>query len=222
MIYVCYSSFNDPRTSICIPRSCGILEGISDQSRGNYLELPLNWYENKDLLGFAIFFGYVESVFKGCSFYLTIKGNGKQEHLGSFSLLSKRWFDYDISDLASIVCFPEATIKGEYHSSQWTHLVASFYRVAGVEGFGIHLIYAKDYVQMHPSIEQANSSHGNSSINGTRQFFSRGNSRNHGSPTEDDYNKAHNKRSPIEQSPIDESHHKRFRGTQDLSQVLLF
>ena len=33
LIFVCYSSFNDPRTSICIPRSCGILEGISDQSR---------------------------------------------------------------------------------------------------------------------------------------------------------------------------------------------
>ena len=213
MISIRYSSFHGPRICISIPRSCGILEGISDQSRGNCLELPPDWY--KDLLGFAIFYGYVESEFKGCSCYLTIKGNGKQERLSFFSLLSEARFDYDISDLASIVCYPKAAIEEKYHSNQWTHLVASFDGRTRVKGFGIHLIYAKDYVQMHPSIVQACSSRGNSSINGTRQFFSRGNSfingtrqffshwnsfingtrqffsrgnsRDHGSPIEDDY-----------------------------------
>ena len=42
----------------------------------------------------------------------------------------------------------------------------------------------------------------------------------HGSATEDTNSKAHNKRNPTEQSRWEESHHKRFRGTQDWSQVL--
>ena len=214
--------FRNPIISIAIPESCGILEGISDQSRGNCLGLPPNWYENKDLLGFAIFCAFVESRVVGCRCYLTIKGNGKHENLGYFSLLSKPWLDYDISDLACITCYTKADIEGKYHSNQWTHLVASFDSDARVEGCSIHLIYAKDYVQMHPSMVQASSSCGNSFINGTRQFFSRGNSsingtrkffscgnsRDHGSPTEDDYINADNKRSPIELSHVDESHHK--------------
>ena len=221
--------FRNPRIRIAIPKSCGILEGISDQSRGNCLELPPNWYENKDLLGFAIFCAYVESEFVGCSCYLTIKGNGKQENLGSFSLLSKLWLGSDISDLVCIMCYTKAAIEGKYRSNQWTHLMASFDSDARVEGYSFHLIYAKDYVHIHPSMVQASSSHGNSSINGTRQFFSRGNSsingtrkffscgnfRDHGSPIEDDYSNADNKRSPIEHSRVDESHHKRFRRTQD-------
>ena len=200
--------FLDPGIRITIPKSCGILEGISDQSRGNCLELPPNWYENKDLLGFAIFYSYVQSEFEGYGWFLDIKGNGKQKLLGMFSLLSKPGLDSDILDLACIICYPKAAIMEMYLSNQWTHLVASFYSDARMEGFGIHLIYAKDYVQMPPSMVQASSSCGNSSINGTRKFFSHGNSR-------DDYSKAHNNRSPTEQSPVDESHHKRFRGTQD-------
>ena len=220
-----YVHSDGPRISISIPRSCGILEGKGEHS---CLDLPPDWY--KDLLGFALFCGYVNFEFNMSSCILKIKGNGKHEHLGCFSLISKPRFDYDISDLASIVCYPKASIEEKYCSSQWTRLVASFDSRVGVKEFGIHLIYAKDYVQMHPSIVQASSSRGNSSINGTRQFFSRGNSfingtrqffspwnsfingtrqffsrgnsRDHGSPTKDDYSKAHNKRSPIEQSTI--------------------
>ena len=226
--------FRNPRIRIAIPRSCGILEGISDQSRENCLELPSNWYENNDLLGFAIVFAYVESEFVGCNCYSTIKGNGKQEHLGSFSLLSKPFLDSDMSDLPGIMCYPKVAIKGKYikthytkplgyfsslskpfldsdksdlvcimcypkaaiegnyHSNQWTHLVASFDSEVRVEFYGIHLIYAEDNVQMHPSMVQAISSRGNSFINIRRKFFSHENSRDHGSPTEDDYSKAHN------------------------------
>ena len=173
---------------ITIPRSCGILEGISDQSRGNCLELPPNWYENKDLLGFAIFYAYVRSKFEGCRWFLKIKGNGKQKLLGSFSLLSKPGLDSDILDLVCIICYPKAAIKEMHPSNQWTHLVASFGSDARVEGCSIHLIYDKDYVQMPPSMVQASSSCGNLSINGKMKFFSHGNSR-------DDYRKAYNKRS---------------------------
>ena len=43
--------------SIVVPRSSGILEWIRYQSMGGYkvtIELPPNWYENKELLGFAL------------------------------------------------------------------------------------------------------------------------------------------------------------------------
>ena len=111
------------------------------------------------------------------------------EALGFFLIVIKTGLDSYILDLACIICHPKGAIKEMHLSNQWTHLVASFNSDARMEGFGIHLIYAKDYVQMPPSMVQA-SSCGNSSINGTRKFFSHGNSK-------DDYSKAHNKRSPI-------------------------
>ncbi|KAJ9676226.1 hypothetical protein PVL29_024964 [Vitis rotundifolia] len=43
--------------SIVIPRSSGILEGTRNQSMGSNevrIELPQNWYENNELLGFAL------------------------------------------------------------------------------------------------------------------------------------------------------------------------
>ena len=180
----------DPGIRITIPRSCGILKGISDQSRGRWLKLPPNWYENKDLLGFAIFYAYVLSNSRE-SWGLEIIGNGKSKLLGYFSLLSKLDFDSDISDLECIICYPKAAIKEMHLSNQWTHLEASYLSYIGMKGLSIHLIYAKDYVEMPPSMVQASSSRGYSSINGKRKFFSHGNSR-------DDYSKAHNKRSPIE------------------------
>ena len=84
----------DPGIRITIPRSCGILEGISDQSRGNCLELPPNWYENKDLLGFSICYAYVRSKFEGCRWFLKIKGNGKQKLLGFFLIVIKTRFGF--------------------------------------------------------------------------------------------------------------------------------
>ena len=196
MISVRYSSVNDPIICIAIPKSCGILEGISDQSRGNCLELPPNWYKSKDLLGFAIFYADVGSEFVGCSCYLTIKGNGKQKHFGPFSLLPEPFLNSGRSDFMCIMCYTKAVIAGNYYSNQWTHLVPSlvsdatadgvneacvgsrrmalFDNDTRVEGCSIHLIWAKDYVQMHPSMVQASSSRWNSSINGIRQFFSRG------------------------------------------------
>ena len=124
-----------------------------------------------------------------------------ESDLGSVSFGSS-CLDSDISDLAFIMCYPKAAIEEKHRSNQWTHLLASFNIFeTRVEGCGIHLINSKDYEQMHPSMVQASSSHGNSG--------------DYGSPTEDGYSKAHKKRSPIEHNPVDESHHKRLRETQD-------
>ena len=199
------SSLENPGISIAIPKSSGILEGISYQSTGSAeltIELPLNWYENNDLLGFALYYICVALEYhdpRGNKCDIRIRGNDKQEHLGSFSFGSI-CLDLGISDIAWIMCYPKVAIKECYLSNQWTHFMSSFLGRPRVESCGIHLIYAKDYDQTHPSRIQASSSH---------EKFG-----DHGSRAEDDYTIAHNKRSPIEQSPVDESHHKRLRGTQ--------
>ena len=85
-----------------------------------------------------------------------------ESDLGSVSFGSS-CLDCDISDLAYIMGYPKAAIEEKYCSNQWTHLLASFNKKT-VEGCGIHLLYSKDYEQMHPSTVQASSSHGNSGI----------------------------------------------------------
>lgn len=48
--------------SIAIPRSSGILAGIRNESIKSdevTIELPQNWYENNDLLGFDLCCAYV-------------------------------------------------------------------------------------------------------------------------------------------------------------------
>ena len=191
--------------SIVFPRSSGILEGIASGIPNGgevIIECPPNWYENNDLLGFALYCVGFPPGFGSCSnkFYLEAQVS-EQRHWDSFSFDSSYW-DCDELETACVICYPKAAIKEYYRSNQWTYFTASFFNEARVQWCGIHLIYAKDYEQMHdPSMLLGNSCHGNLG--------------DHGSPTEDDYSKAHNKRSPIEQSPVDESHHKRFRGTQD-------
>ena len=56
------SLFGGHGISIVIPRSSGILEWIGYQSTGSdevIIELPPNWCENNDLLGFALCCVYV-------------------------------------------------------------------------------------------------------------------------------------------------------------------
>ena len=172
-VYDCL--YDNPGISIAFPRSSGILEGISYQSTGSdevIIELPSNWYENNDLLGFFVYCVWVSFGF-GSHLYecdLEVRGNDEQEHLGSFSFgsscLDFHLSDCDISDIALIMCYPKAAIYECYRSKQWTHFTASFIGKTRVEGCGIHLIYAKDYEQMHPSIVQGSSSLGNSGDHG--------------------------------------------------------
>ena len=148
----------NPGTSILLPRSSAILEGISYQSTGSNdvtIELPPNWYGNNDLLGFAIYCVWDPSRIGShrCEYGLKIRGNDEQEYLGYFP------FDFFCPDfhpsafvipvfvaldLACIMCYPKVAIREKYRSKKWTHIVASFHGSTRVEGCGIHLIYAKD------------------------------------------------------------------------------
>ena len=201
----------DPGISIVIPRSSGILYGMSYQSTSSdevRIQLPPNWYANNDLLGFALWCVFVASP-NGSQFYesahtfenetdigsgyesekdetlefrcdFKIQGKHKQQFLDSYSYGSSCAHD-GLSDIAWLMCYPKVAIRKCYGSNEWTHFVALFRGNRRVEGCGIRLIYAKDYEQEHPSSSSSN-----------------GNFGDHGSPTEDDYSKAHNKRSPIE------------------------
>ena len=60
--------------SIFIPRSSGILEGTKNQSMGSNdvrIELPQNWYENNEFLGFALCYCVpVKLSIKSCGYTL--------------------------------------------------------------------------------------------------------------------------------------------------------
>ena len=60
--------------SIVIPRSSGILEGIRNESMESdevIIELPPNWYENNEFLGFALCYCVpVKLSIKSCGYTL--------------------------------------------------------------------------------------------------------------------------------------------------------
>ncbi|KAL6316357.1 hypothetical protein AAG906_017994 [Vitis piasezkii] len=230
-----YSSFFGNGISIVIPRSSGILEWITCQNMGRHevtIKLPPNWYKNDDLWGFALYCvapayeSEDESQYESGLIYededededdaehedeearfycgLTIEGNNQSEDVDYFVLYS-RCVKYDVSDMQWVICYPKLAIEKSYHTNQWTHFKASFYG-AQVEECGIRLVYTEDYEQKQPTMAQGSTSHGNFG--------------DHGLEREallllDTNSKAHNKRNPTEQSLGEESHHKRFRETQD-------
>ena len=54
------------RVNIVIPGNNGIPKWISQQKKGSQItiELPMDWYQNNDFLGFALYFVYVPSDIK--------------------------------------------------------------------------------------------------------------------------------------------------------------
>ena len=89
MIDVGDYSLDKPGISIVFPRSSGILEGIASGIPNGcevMIECPLNWYENNDLLGFALYCVGVPPEFGSSrnKFYLEARVS-EQRQWGSFS-----------------------------------------------------------------------------------------------------------------------------------------
>ncbi|KAJ9676040.1 hypothetical protein PVL29_024839 [Vitis rotundifolia] len=202
-----YSWFWGNGISIVIPRSSGILEWLTNQNMGRHevtIELPPNWYKNDDLWGFALYCVSVAPAYESQNLEfrceLTIKGNNQKYLFELFCVCVK----YVVSDMQWLIYYPKLAIEKDYHTDKWRHFEVSFYHIISdvkVKECGIRLVYRADYEQKHPIMAQGSTSHGNFG--------------EHGSVREDTNSKAHNKRNPTEQSPGDESHHKRFRETQD-------
>ena len=165
--------------SILIPRSTGIPEWIRHQKKGSRVttELPRYWYENKDLLGFALFSVHIaladESVDRSkdeglapCSLKCELTFRGDQiAFLNDLSLES--WCECYENDGASgqvwVLYYPKVAIEEKYHSNKWRRLKASFHGYFNgmpmkVEKCGMQLIYAKNDEYNCPTLIQHNDS----------------------------------------------------------------
>ena len=125
--------------SIVIPRSSGILEWVEYQNMGSYqvtIELPPNWYENNDLLGFALRCVYVaspnESQYESAHtsedepnnrfafaseierlvFFciLSVRGNNQSAKVDVFSFESRSVND-GVSDTVWLIFYPKVAFK---------------------------------------------------------------------------------------------------------------
>ena len=159
---------------VVIPGSRGIPEWISHKSMGCEItiDLPKNWHEDNNFLGFALFCHLVPDDDK---FRIVF-----QKYLPSLAVCSLKWllsdgdqFEnvgilnfYPIHDMKKrtvvdtglmVVYFPQIAISSEYRSNRWNKFKAGFSSVfikpngkasCKVESCGIHLIY--DHGQDHP------------------------------------------------------------------------
>ena len=160
MTFFLQSTFFGPRRFV-IPGSSGIPEWVSHQRIGCEvrIELPMNWYEDNNFLGFVLFFHHVpldedecetiECRISHCE--LTISHGDQSERLGKMLFISEcktHWisgsyygdrelhYSGSTSDPAIwVTYFPQINIPGEYRSSWWNNLKAHFHTRIGVGSF---------------------------------------------------------------------------------------
>ena len=147
--------------SIVIPGSGTILEMIRNRSMGSdrvTVKHPQNWYENNDLLGFALCCVYmpldiyVDNGALSLECHLTGLRNNQSEDKDILSIFisSSNFYDDDDSESSYqlwVIYYPMDDIKEEYRSNEWTHFMASFYRdeIIQVKECGFHLIYSEEH-----------------------------------------------------------------------------
>lgn len=165
--------------NIVIPGSRGIPEWISNQELGSEVtvELPMNWCEDNDFLGFALCSLYVPLddafedgglecrliAFHGDQFRrvddIWFKSSCKYYENGGVSYLHKCCDNGDVSDCVLwVTYYPQIAIKKKHRSNQWRHFKALFNGLynCGSKAFkvkkcGVHLIYAQDFQPNHYS-----------------------------------------------------------------------
>ncbi|KAL6316776.1 hypothetical protein AAG906_021076 [Vitis piasezkii] len=163
----CFKSPNQPRffggPSFVIPGSSGIPEWVRYQRMGCEvsIELPMNWYEDNNFLGFVLFFHHVpcdddECETTKCSvpyYELTISHGDQSERLNEIPFysdcktywirdssyddeLNSSYYNGSTSDPAIwVTYFPQINIPGEYRSSWWNNFKAHFHTTIGVGSF---------------------------------------------------------------------------------------
>lgn len=162
------SLYDGKGISLFIDGSSGFPEWIKHQNMGNevVIQLPLNWYEDNDLLGFSLFSFHVpvngfEEKAEGedpspCSLKCELAFLG-----GQFGIVDDLFLDsfcgcYNnggVSDRVWVTYYPKVAVKGMYHSNNYRILKASFCGTHfKVEKCGINLIYAKDDGLNHPTM----------------------------------------------------------------------
>ena len=143
------------QSSFVIPGSSGIPERVSYQRMGCEvrIELPMNWYEDNNFLGFVLFFHHVpldddecETIKVGFGFRrceLTISHGDQSERL-KYEIFHSACKTYRIRDLLYddefhryysgstsdpaiwVTYFPQIKIPCEYRSSRWNNFKAHY------------------------------------------------------------------------------------------------
>ena len=159
--------------SVFIPGSREIPEWISHKNMGNEItiDLPKNWYEDNNFLGFALFCHHVPSDDDDDDddYYYDDDGNailrllisdGDQfGHVKTIQCIPYCTLDMKNRTCADpaliVVYFPQIAISSEYRSNRWNKFKAGFSshpfcanEAFKVKSCGIHLIY--DHGQDHP------------------------------------------------------------------------
>lgn len=134
--------------SIVMPGSCGIPEWIKHQKMGSEvtIELPMNWHEDKNLLGFVLCSLYVpaKDELAGCSVTCELIING--DHFESLFFSSHcDCYESDASDQVWLLYYPKIGIPARYCSNQRRNLEVIFdfsiiSKPVKVEKSGVHLI----------------------------------------------------------------------------------
>ena len=139
--------------NIVIPGRCGIPEWVSHKSMGReiIIELPKNWYEDNNFLGFALFFYLVPLSYDDpmCKMiygrYLTPDSliqfgisNGDEFECVDIYIVShnklylKQFLEHENFTTSSldpalrVVYFPQISITTEYRSNWWNKIKARF------------------------------------------------------------------------------------------------
>ena len=154
--------------SIVMPGIGGIPEWIKYQKMGSgiKIELPMNWHEDKNLLGFVLCYLYVpvevelefekvflsepinrsddESIFD-YALFCELSMNGFKDSLCFHPVCT--CYKKGPSDLVWLLYYPKIGIQEEYRSNQWRNLEVEFYvhvKRAEKEKCGFCLIYDQE------------------------------------------------------------------------------
>ncbi|RVX13110.1 TMV resistance protein N [Vitis vinifera] len=163
------------------------LKWIMGENMGNHvtIDLPQDWYEDKDFLGFALCSAYVPpddqsgngSAYKfdskskdedqsPCSLHCNLTFHGDQSAFSiypSLSSLCECCENDGASGQVWVLYYPKFAIEEKYHSNKWGRLKASFHGYFNgmpmkVEKCGMQLIYAKNDEYNRPTLIQHNDS----------------------------------------------------------------
>nr|CAN74723.1 hypothetical protein VITISV_014048 [Vitis vinifera] len=177
------SSYHGKGTCIVLPGSAGIPEWIMHWRNRCFIstELPQNWHQNNEFLGFAICCVYVpladesEDIPKKESAHgPENESDNKSENESTHtwenetddksvaeSSQDKDEDNESVSGQTWVVCYSKAAIPERFHSCQWTGITTRFDDVyinsekdLTVKKCGVRLIYSQDLQQSHPLTTQ--------------------------------------------------------------------
>ena len=139
--------------NVFIPGYGRIPEWISHKKKGSEIkiELPMDWYQKNDFLGFALYSVsvplHVESKKNPCLKFKLCFHPYQYLAMDEFSYFCCH-INGDESNRVWVVYYPKVAIKNMYWSNGWRHLKASFDGEGmKVEECGFHLIYSEEHQQ---------------------------------------------------------------------------